>query len=316
MYYGFRLVALLCLLLSAIYSQPGWAESCGGRVGQMTINVPNIRYLPTLRADTQMTNAMADSGGGIHFVCDLQLPGASWKRIVYRQSNTAGSPRIINGQHVYASALSGMGYSLGFQCGGGPVHYIDGSNAPAGSESVTVCESSQLSTLLALREVVVKAYITFYKTGDVALVSGNHASVPGLPQVGNLYIEEQDSSRTARTASAPVSIDLAALNVDIGASGSCQVARPTINVNLGTVNKAEFKGKSTAAGVAQSTPRTPSTLVSPRRMASEKHTVRRMEVGTGRSHITTRIPARKRRSAMPEAMSPAPRITTSMQTPL
>jgi hypothetical protein len=74
MYYGFRLVALLCLLLSAIYSQPGWAESCGGRVGQMTINVPNIRYLPTLRADTQMTNAMADSGGGIHFVCDLQLP--------------------------------------------------------------------------------------------------------------------------------------------------------------------------------------------------------------------------------------------------
>lgn len=77
MYYGFRLVALLCLLLSAIYSQPGWAESCGGRVGQMTINVPNIRYLPTLRADTQMTNAMADSGGGIHFVCDLQLPGAS-----------------------------------------------------------------------------------------------------------------------------------------------------------------------------------------------------------------------------------------------
>ncbi|APB07258.1 MULTISPECIES: fimbrial protein [Raoultella] len=251
MYYGFRLVALLCLLLSAIYSQPGWAESCGGRVGQMTINVPNIRYLPTLRADTQMTNAMADSGGGIHFVCDLQLPGASWKRIVYRQINTAGSPRIINGQHVYASALSGMGYSLGFQCGGGPVHYIDGSNAPAGSESVTVCESSQLSTLLAQREVVVKAYITFYKTGDVALVSGNHASVPGLPQVGNLYIEEQDSSRTSRTASAPVSIDLAALNVDIGASGSCQVARPTINVNLGTVNKAEFKGKSTAAGVAQ-----------------------------------------------------------------
>jgi hypothetical protein len=65
---------------------------------------------------------------------------------------------------------------------------------------VTVCESSQLSTLLAQREVVVKAYITFYKTGDVALVSGNHASVPGLPQVGNLYIEEQDSSRTERPA--------------------------------------------------------------------------------------------------------------------
>jgi hypothetical protein len=44
-----------------------------------------------------------------------------------------------------------------------------------------------------------------------------------------------------------VSIDLAALNVDIGASGSCQVARPTIGVNMGTVNKAEFKGKARPA---------------------------------------------------------------------
>ncbi|WP_434639185.1 fimbrial protein [Klebsiella sp. I138] len=256
MHRGFRVVKLLCLqllclLLLGIYSQHVRAESCGGSVGQMTINVPNIRYLPTLRANTQMTNAMADNGGGIHFVCDLQMPTAGWKRIVYQQVNTGGSPQVINGQHVYASALSGMGYSLGFQCGGGPIHYIDGSHAPAGSESVTVCESSQLSTLLSQRETVVKAYITFYKTGDVALVSGNHASVSGQPQVGNLYIEKQDGSSAARTASAPVSIDLAALNVDIGASGSCQVARPTINVNLGTVNKAAFKGKTTTAGVTQ-----------------------------------------------------------------
>jgi hypothetical protein len=61
---------------------------------------------------------------------------------VYQQRVTTGSPQIINGQHVYASALSGMGYALGFQCGGGPIRYIDGSDAPAGSESVTVCEFS------------------------------------------------------------------------------------------------------------------------------------------------------------------------------
>ena len=118
MHRGFRLLQFVFLLIAGMYSQHGWAESCGGSVGQMTINVPNIRYLPTLRADTQMTNAMADSGGGIHFVCDLQLPTAGWKRIVYQQRATTGAPRVINGQHVYASALSGMGYSLGFQCGG------------------------------------------------------------------------------------------------------------------------------------------------------------------------------------------------------
>lgn len=247
---GFRIMQLVFLLMAGIYSHYGWSESCSGSVGQMTINVPNIRYLPTLPVNTQMTNAMADNGSGIHFVCDLQLPTAVWKQIVYRQNST-GTPLVINGQHVYPSALSGIGYSLGFQCSGGPVRYIDGSHAPAGSESMTVCDSSQLSALLNQRETVVKAYITFYKTGDVALVSGNHASVPAQPQVGNLTIEKQDVSGGAHTASAPVSIDLGALNVDIGASGSCQVTRPTINVNLGTVNKAAFKGQTTTAGTAQ-----------------------------------------------------------------
>ena len=66
------------------------------------------------------------------------------------------------------------------------------------------------------------------------------------------------------------------------------------------------------AALSHSTPRTSSTQTAPRRIASEKHTVRRMDVGTARSHITTCMPARKRRSAMPEAMSPAPRITTSI----
>nr|VUD33890.1 Fimbrial protein [Raoultella sp. NCTC 9187] len=39
--------------------------------------------------------------------------------------------------------------------------------------------------------------------------------------------------------------------MDIGANGSCQVTRSSIGVNLGTVNKAEFKGKTTVAGAAQ-----------------------------------------------------------------
>ena len=251
MHRGFRLLQFVFLLIAGMYSQHGWAESCGGSVGQMTINVPNINYLPTLRTNTQMSNALADNGSGIHFVCDLQLPSADWKRIVYQQRVTTGSPQIINGQHVYASALSGMGYALGFQCGGGPIRYIDGSDAPAGSESMTVCDSTQLPALLTQREIVVKAYIIFYKTGDVPLTSGNHASVSAQPQVGNLSIETQEGSHASRMASAPVSIDLAALNVDIGASGSCQVTRASIGVNMGTVNKAEFKGKSATAGAAQ-----------------------------------------------------------------
>ena len=47
-------------------------------------------------------------------------------------------------------------------------------------------------------------------------------------------------------------------------------------------------------------------------LLSEKQTVRRMDDGFGRSVITTLIPARQSRSAMPEAMSPAPFIITSI----
>ena len=42
------------------------------------------------------------------------------------------------------------------------------------------------------------------------------------------------------------------------------------------------------------------------------HTVRRMDVGCGRSVMTIFMPERKSRSAIPVAISPAPRITTSI----
>ena len=45
--------------------------------------------------------------------------------------------------------------------------------------------------------------------------------------------------------------DIAALNVDIGSSGSCQVATSTIQVSLGTVNRGEFHGKGTTGGQAK-----------------------------------------------------------------
>ena len=70
-----------------------------------------------------------------------------------------------------------------------------------------------------------------------------------------------------------------------------------------------------SAGTSSSTARraeTPSTAISPRRTASEKQTVRRMEVGAAVSHRTASIPARYNRSAVPVARSPPPRITTSM----
>ncbi len=82
---------------------------------------------------------MADNGSGIPFSCDLQLPTASAKRIVYKQLKTGGAPVVINGQHVYPSAIDGIGYSLSFQCAGGPMRAIDGSHS-AGGESVVVCE--------------------------------------------------------------------------------------------------------------------------------------------------------------------------------
>ena len=246
-----RIVSFLFLLMAGIYSHSGWAETCRGDIGQMTVNVQNIKYLPTLPLNTQMTGMMADNGSGIHFSCDLQVPKAAAKRLVYRQLKTASTPLSIGGQHVFPSALDGIGYSLGFQCSGGAVRFIDGSHAAGNGESVTVCDSNEMANLLNQQQIVVKVFVTFYKTGNVALVSGNHANVPVQPQIGELTIQQQADSRSGFVASSPVTLDMAALNVDIGSSGSCQVSTANIHVSLGTVNKAEFKGKNTTGGVAK-----------------------------------------------------------------
>ncbi|PLM17462.1 fimbrial protein, partial [Klebsiella quasipneumoniae] len=203
--------------------------------------------------NTQMTSAMADNGSGIPFSCDLQLPTASAKRIVYKQLKTGGSPVVINGQHVYPSAIDGIGYSLSFQCAGGPMRAIDGSHS-AGGESVVVCDSTMLPALMTQQQTTVRIAVTFYKTGTVQLADGTHTNSSPLPQVGEVTIEQQANGNAGFVASAPVSIDIAALNVDIGSSGSsgsCQVATSTIQVSLGTVNRAEFHGQGSTGGQAK-----------------------------------------------------------------
>lgn len=149
---------------------------------------------------------------------------------------------VINGQHVYPSAIDGIGYALSFQCAGGPMRAIDGSHS-AGGESVVVCDSATLPALMTQQQTTVRIAVTFYKTGTVQLADGTHTNSPPLPQEGEMTIEQQTSASASFVASAPVSIDIAALNVDIGSSGSCQVATSTIQVSLGTVNRGSFMAK-------------------------------------------------------------------------
>ncbi|STS92677.1 fimbrial-like protein [Klebsiella variicola] len=206
----FRLLPVLFLLALSGYLPGVRAETCRANIGQTTVNIPNIKYLPTLPVNTQMTSAMADNGSGIPFSCDLQLPTASAKRIVYKQLKTGGSPVVINGQHVYPSAIDGIGYSLSFQCAGGPMRAIDGSHS-AGGESVVVCDSAMLPALMTQQQTTVRIAVTFYKTGTVQLADGTHTNSPSLPQVGEMTIEQQASGSASYVASAPVSIDMAAL---------------------------------------------------------------------------------------------------------
>ncbi|WP_421078743.1 fimbrial protein [Klebsiella quasipneumoniae] len=217
----FRLLPFLFLLTLSGYLPGVRAETCRANIGQTTVNIPNIKYLPTLPVNTQMTSAMADNGSGIPFSCDLQLPTASAKRIVYKQLKT-----------------------------GGPMRAIDGSHS-AGGESVVVCDSAMLPALMTQQQTTVRIAVTFYKTGTVQLADGTHTNSPSLPQVGEMTIEQQASGSASYVASAPVSIDMAALNVDIGSSGSCQVTTSSIQVSLGTVNRAEFHGKGSTGGQAK-----------------------------------------------------------------
>lgn len=249
----YRFLSFLFLLMAGIYSQSGWSETCRANVGQMPINVSNIKFLPTLPVNTQMTGAIADNGNGITFTCDFSAPKDSVRRIVYKQLKLAApnnnSPVVvINGQHVFPSAIPGIGYSLGFQCNGGPMRAIDGSRS-AGNESVVVCDSSELPTMGTQQQMPVKIYVTFYKTGTVQFVDGNHTSSPELSEVGEMTMEQQGGGRSI--ASSPVMLSIAALNVESGSNGSCQVATSSISVNLGSVNRVEFKGEGMTAGQAK-----------------------------------------------------------------
>ncbi|WP_052284503.1 fimbrial protein [Kluyvera genomosp. 1] len=248
---NYRFVCSLILLAAAISSPRVWAENCSNTVGDMTINTQNIQYLPSLPVNSQMSHSMADNGSGIRFTCDLQAPAAGWKRLVYQQIDTNGAATAINGVHIFPTKLDGLGYSLGFQCNGGAVHYIDGSTSPAGNQSATICDSADMPTLLSQKEIVIKAYVTFYKTGEIQLSGGNHANVDAQPQVGQLFMDLTSATGNGTTTTQPTFLGLSALNVDIGASGSCLVTTPTINVALGSVNKSAFKGVNTTGGSAQ-----------------------------------------------------------------
>lgn len=241
----FRLICGLMLLLASLFSQYVQAETCLGNTGQMTLNFQNIKYLPTLRVNTQMSSIMPVNGGGIRFTCDRQGTTSSWKKIVYQQMNTQGG-QMIDGHAVFNSALPGIGYSLSFQCDGGPIHFLES----VGSQSVTVCDSTESPSMLTQREVEVKAWVTFYKTADIRLVSNNHAFANALANVGNLSMVYPNAVGNGDQVSRPVNLDLAAMNVDIGSSGSCSVTRASIFVDLGKANRSDFKGPGTSGGSA------------------------------------------------------------------
>ncbi|MEB6379017.1 fimbrial protein [Leclercia adecarboxylata] len=235
-------VIYLLLLVAGLFSPGVRAATCNGDTAQMTINFQNIKYLPSLRNHTQMTSIMPDSGSGFRFTCDQQAQQAGAIAVHYAQTRT-GNETSINGQMVFESAIPGIGYALGFQCNGGPIHYLEGSSA----HDAEVCRSSEDPALLNQEHIVVKAFITFYKTGEVSLTSGNHTNASPLGSVGKLYVAIPGTGTTGT----PISADLTAMNVDIGAAGSCNVTTPTILVNLGKVNRTDFKGVGQTAGTAQ-----------------------------------------------------------------
>ncbi|MCU6670976.1 type 1 fimbrial protein [Enterobacteriaceae bacterium H4N4] len=237
-----RLSLYLLLLIGGLFSPGVWAAACNGDTGQMTINFPNFKYLPSLPNNTQLTSIMADSGSGFRFTCDREAQQAGALEVRYEQTLT-GKETNINGRMVFESAIPGIGYALGFQCAGGPIHYLDGT----GVHQATVCSSSENPSLLKQQNMVVKAYITFYKTGDVNLSGGNHTNAPPQGGVGKLYVVIPG----AASAGSPVSVDLTALNVDFGAVGSCNVTIPRIFVDLGKVSRTEFRGPGSTAGTAQ-----------------------------------------------------------------
>ena len=107
---------------------------------------------------------------------------------------------------------------------------IDG-NHSAGGESVVICDSATLPALMTQQQTTVRIAVTFYKNRNGATGGRDAYQLAAAAAGGEMTIEQQTSASASFVASAPVSIDIAALDADIGSSGSCQVATSTIQVS-------------------------------------------------------------------------------------
>lgn len=147
MKFVFCLFFFFFLLGLSVYFFGVWVEICCVNIGQIMVNIFNIKYLFMLLINIQMISVMVDNGSGIFFFCDLQLLMVSVKCIVYKQLKIGGLLMVINGQYVYFSVIDGIGYVFSFQCVGGLMCVIDGSYF-VGGELVVVCDSVMFLVLM------------------------------------------------------------------------------------------------------------------------------------------------------------------------
>ena len=118
------------------------------------------------------------------------------------------------------------------------------------------------------------------------------------------------ATTTGASVTAVPTFRLARMASTTASGRSAAMQRPSGSASTGISPAA--RTAAAASGASIRTAVTSSTVQRPRTTAWEKQTVRRMAVGRGRSVMTTCSPARCSRRATPEAMSPAPRMSTSM----
>lgn len=247
-----RFVKWAVLILPALFCLQALAETCQG-TSQLVVQVHNVNYVPDAADGTPISAQMPlQSNNAFTCIKNSGEQGFSYKDIGFEiNAEESGLQTNIAGGHntpIYKiQGLNSIGFAIGFKepsyCAG---NFYD----TTGKDKITsICNSAMNPQLSAANVMTLQAYVVFYKIpgSGSPLNPGNQPVNFNEIPIGSASLKVGDSAASSQLINDKPQISLSSFTVQYG---SCSVvtSQSSINVDMGKVSKADFRGVGSLGG--------------------------------------------------------------------
>ncbi|HDT1120139.1 MULTISPECIES: fimbrial protein [Enterobacter cloacae complex] len=248
-----RLIKWVVLIIPALFCmQAIGQENCQG-VSQIIVQVHNVNYVPGAADGTPISAQMPlQSSNAFTCIKNNGEQGFNFKDLGFEiNAEESGLQTNIAGGHntpIYRIAgLDSVGFALGFKepsyCG---ASFYDTSGK---GKTSSICNSQMNPQLNGARNITLQPYVVFYKIPGQRspLNPGNQPVNFGEIGIGNASLKVGDSAASSQPINDRPQIFLSSFTVQYG---SCAVvtSQSSINVDMGKVSMADFRGVGSLAG--------------------------------------------------------------------